>query len=105
MTGLMLVMGLCASSGLAWRWASTRDVPEKAALSLAGTRFVLDRLGVSTCLTMEYRTQSGLQPPQLNHRTWELRLPSFLGGARLGQIDLATLIGHQTLRQHVVCWS
>ena len=27
------------------------------------------------------------------------------GGWVLGQIDLATLIGHQTLRQHVLCWS
>lgn len=101
----MLTLSLCAVSGLAWRWASTRDMPVKTAMTLAGMRFVVDRLGVSTCLTMEYRTQPGLAGPQLNHRTWVLGLPPFLGGARLGQIDLATLIGHQTLRQHVLCLS
>ena len=102
---LTMVMSLCAASGIAWRWASTRDVPVKTALSMAGVRFVLDRLGVSTCLTMEYRTQPGLAGPQLHHSTLVLGLPPFLGGTRLGQIDLATLIGHQTLRQHVLCWS
>lgn len=103
--GLLAILSLCGISGIAWRWASTREMPEKAAVSVGGTRFVVDRLGLSTCITMEYRTLPGQAGPQLNHRSWVLRLPDILGGERLGQIDLATLVGHQTLRQHVFCWS
>ena len=98
-----VLCGLALAGGLA---VGAGDLPPKASLTMAGTRWIFDRNGVATCVTLEYRAQPLRAAPALNHQTLSLTWPPFSAdGERLAQIDLATLIGHVALRQHTLCWS
>ena len=104
-SGLLAATALCGIVGAVWIWAVDEDPPPKSAVSLAGTRWILDRNGPSTCLTLEYRAAPLSEAPGLHHQTVQVEWPPYLGGSRLARIDFATLIGHIALRQHTLCWS
>ncbi len=104
--GLATAIVLCGFTLAGMLAVTTGDLPPKASLSVAGTRWIFDRNGVATCVTLEYRAQPLRAAPALNHQTLSLTWPPFSSdGERLAQIDIATLIGHVALRQHTVCWS
>jgi hypothetical protein len=104
--GLSALAGLCCGGLFGWGWLSVSEPVPKSAITLAGTRWILDRNGPSTCVTLEYRAQPLREAPGLQHRTFTLDWPlNAADDDPLMQIDVATLIGHISLRQHTLCWS
>lgn len=106
--GLSLVIagGLCGASLFGWLGLATGALPPKSSVAIAGTRWILDSNGPSTCVTLEYRAQPMSEAPGLEHQTYALDWP--LGADDddpVLRVDVATLIGHVDLRQHTLCWS
>lgn len=106
--GLSLVAGagLCGGGAFGWIGFATSDLRPKSSVAIAGTRWILDSNGPSTCVTLEYRARPMSDAPGLEHETYALDWP--LGADDddpVLRVDVATLIGHVDLRQHTLCWS
>lgn len=104
--GLVVAAVLCGAGGIGWLWLAGDDPPPKSDVTIVGTRWILDRNGPSTCVTVEYRAEPLREAPGLQHQTFTLDWPlNAVDDDPLMRVDVATLIGHVSLRQHTLCWS